>query len=518
MGRRAKRMAEGETPITGVAMSASARARRAPGQPPRAATRKRSATGRPAPAAPAPVEAAPRVTIFVSHKKTTHGQLARRIKHLFESRTERLDVLICEEDIAVGDLWEEWIERGLSQSQILLVLWPPREAAADTTWLVAEIERFRALCPDGRLVVIKCPDDPFPGLFRNVQMVDACRTALAERLLQPLYCTSKLTSVTPPLNERVTASEIARDAEEVELGFLGLAVTESRSLCEGLIVETAGLDVEQALDAANVLAPNGCRDILAWEKPSFSFGELHARASQEKGKGTFWIEEMARVIRDVTRQSSGSIMTSTFRGRGEAAGKIFRPQLESVDLVGSTPVRFHFCFHEVLVPELVRGPGPIGVVFNLLHLANRVRWEVLHPFLIKLGIGRGAVGAELSPQERRELIAKVNTSLRVIDLEADRHRMLDEALTGFDEVDRERIDQMRKERDRIRQAIASAADSNDFAKLMEELTRALEFNCKAMEVLAARFLELAQEDSQQLRAKLERGRAAAPQGSAAGGP
>jgi hypothetical protein len=52
------------------------------------------------------------------------------------------------------------------------------------------------------------------------------------------------------------------------------------------------------------------------------------------------------------------------------------------------PWRYHFVFHEVLVPELVRGPGRIGEVFSLLYNATRVRWEVLNPFVVNLSLAK----------------------------------------------------------------------------------------------------------------------------------
>src|SRR5262249_39299487 len=147
--------------------------------------------------------------------------------------------------------------------------------------------------------------------------------------------------------------------------------------------ETIDLAVTTAQDlgTARVRAPNGCACTLNWSLRTFTWNELRTRAEEEKGKGTFWVNEMEEVIIDVANRDRPRVMTSTFRGRGAVAGQIFRPQLERVDYINEVPVRFYFAFHEVLAPELVRGPGPIGDVFNLLYIATRVRWEVLNPFL-----------------------------------------------------------------------------------------------------------------------------------------
>src|SRR5262249_44442383 len=150
-----------------------------------------------------------------------------------------------------------------------------------------------------------------------------------------------------------------------------------------------------------VHAPNGCRSILNWNLDSFSWPDLHRRAEEEKGKGTFWVTEMEQVMLDVLREREPRVMTSTFRGRGPSvAGRIFRPHLDHVQFVDKArPVRFCFVFHEVLAPELVRGPGKIGDVFSILYIANRVRWEVLNPFLVKRFLADGASASALDADE-----------------------------------------------------------------------------------------------------------------------
>ena len=131
---------------------------------------------------------------------------------------------------------------------------------------------------------------------------------------------------------------------------------------------------------------------------------------------------MERVTLDVARGDYPRVMTSTFRGRGSVAGLIFRPHLDHVEFVDEKrPVRVHFVFHEVLAPELVRGPGQIGDVFNILYTATRVRWEVLNPFLVKRFLAKGSSRFEISEDERNELIEQIANSIRVIDQEAERH-------------------------------------------------------------------------------------------------
>ena len=359
-----------------------------------------------------------RVSIFVCHKVATHKRAAARIKEILESRTDRLDVHICE-DVLAGERWREWVAERIAQSQLLLVLLP--RDTADLTWIAAEIGRFQAACPGGRLVVLKHASAQLPDIVRDQQVVDASRDELQARFLAPLYRNPEFAGIPAPLNSRVKDTELRHDAKMIEDALLGIVDLRSEFFGEFLIVETTGLDLKSAagLDHAIVRAPSGCRRILDWNCRSFSWSELRARAAEERGKGTFWVSEMADVIADVARQSSARVMTSTFRARGkDTAGQIFRPQLDRVDFMEDTPVRYHFVFHEVLVPELVRGPEHIGEVFTLLYIATRVRWEVLNPFFVKLARDTPPSRWELTQEERRDLVARVSRSLRIIEHQA----------------------------------------------------------------------------------------------------
>src|SRR4029450_11864288 len=179
-----------------------------------------------------------------------------------------------------------------------------------------------------------------------------------------------------PLNDRVREDDIERDASEIEDALHGIVCPRPVFYRESLIVDTSRCDVAaDGFAGVQVNAPDGCPKILNWSQRSFSWQELLRRAEEDMGKGTFWVAEMERVILDVARDDYPRVMTSTLRGRGgSSAGLIFRPHLDHVQFVGEKrPVRFHFVFHEVLTPELVRGPGQIGDVFSIRYIANRGR-------------------------------------------------------------------------------------------------------------------------------------------------
>src|SRR5262245_58218621 len=118
-----------------------------------------------------------RIALFISHKVGLHGPAARRIKDIVESRTERLDVFVCE-DVQAGERWRDVIAKTISRTKILLVLWPGPNA--DTRWIQAEIEYFTTRCRNGRLVVLKSPGDPLPAFLREVQVIDTSKEKLRD--------------------------------------------------------------------------------------------------------------------------------------------------------------------------------------------------------------------------------------------------------------------------------------------------------------------------------------------------
>jgi hypothetical protein len=84
--------------------------------------------------------------------------------------------------------------------------------------------------------------------------------------------------------------------------------------------------------------------------------------------------------------------------------------------------------------------------------------------------------------------------------------MRDSVVSAFDDDDRALMVDLLKERERIYNAIVAAAKREDFDQFTGELMRALDLNCRAMELLANRFLELVREDCGRARVMMQRNR------------
>jgi hypothetical protein len=435
------------------------------------------------------------VSMFVSHKVANHERAARRIKQILEARTERLIIHICEE-IEAGDSFRSWISTQITDARAMLALLPPG-ATRDTTWMSYEIGAFQSH-PNGRLLVFKHADDPIPSTINEIEIINAERSDIRDKFLEPLLTRDNFIGDIRALNNRICHADLDRDADEIEEGFNGVLPTNSEIVGAALTVELIQ-PTSDNIDKAGITASPDFSEILDWRlSASATWKDLKVHALLEKGKGTFWAQELEDLMAGVAREESvRRILTSTFRGRGpDSVGKIFRPSLNRVDYIDNKPVRFYFTFHEVLVPELVRPKGPLGDVTDLLFVAIRLRWEVLYPFLLKRLEAEGSPDKwQMNEQERGKLIGNVIGSLRTIELQVERHHMYDAAVAAFPQTTWDELVLMLEERQQIVAAIEAAGQQNDFLGVIKELQRAVGFNCRVMPLLSRRFCELMEEDT-----------------------
>lgn len=372
------------------------------------------------------------VSMFISHKVANHERAARRIKEILEARTERLTIHICEE-IAAGDSFRTWISTQITAARAMLALLPPG-ATRDDTWMSYEIGAFLQSHTCGRLLVVKHASDPVPTTINEIEIISAEKSEIRDKFLEPLLTRDNFIADIKALNNRICHADLDRDAEEMEKAFNGVLPTNSEIVGAALTVELIQPTGDN-MDNASITASQDFSEILDWRLPaSAAWKDLKVHALLEKGKGTFWAEELEDLMAGVAREESvRRIITSTFRGRGpDSVGKIFRPGLNRVDYIDNKPVRFYFTFHEVLVPELVRPTGPLGDVTDLLLVTIRLRWEVLYPFLLKRFEAEGSPDKwQMNEQERGKLIGNVIGSLRTIELQVERHHMFDAAVAAF---------------------------------------------------------------------------------------
>ncbi|MFN8489862.1 MAG: CHAT domain-containing protein [Caldilineaceae bacterium] len=259
-------------------------------------------------------------------------------------------------------------------------------------------------------------------------------------------------------------------------------------------------EAQCAPDDVCVEAPAGCGKALNWTKTRFTWGELKKRAAEQKSKGTYWIDELEDMMIAGALDESPKIMTSTFRGRGSAGrGHIFGPILLKVDKTNGRPCRYHFCLQEMIVPELVRGKGPVGELFNLLHIGTRLRWEVIEPYL-------KAEKCTLSPEQETDIIQQVSISLRLIELEIEKFNMLalEAASSIFNDTEQETVNKLLSKRNVIKAELLQAIEASNFKGLIAELKQVRKLNIAFMEFVARKYYELMKDDYEQNLKTLDR--------------
>jgi hypothetical protein len=377
----------------------------------------------------------------------------------------------------------------------LLLLLPP--SGSDISWIKSEIKTFQEAHPNGWIVPFKSPADKVPDFIKDRQVIDATEENFFKFLLTPIFKGDPNTGLKTPLNPRITEDDLLLDAKEIEDIVRGLAPFKSRSYGEYLIVEVCGLDVDESFGKATVLAPDGCIEILNWQKKEFSWSELVAWANEENSKGTFWVNEMENVIKTVCNGKCPPVMSSTFRGRGgQSLSRIFEPHLYNVDYVEENPVRFYFSFHQVLTPEVVRGIGQIGDIFNALYTATRMRWEIIEPYYVKR-----FAQLPTNVDEQKQLIGHVINSFRVIDEYSERHNVIDDVYNDFKNSGNENLNelvQFMKMRETIKDDLINSAQKNNFKQFVDQLSKALPLNLRVTEMLAEEYLKLVREDRKRL--------------------
>lgn len=239
---------------------------------------------------------------------------------------------------------------------------------------------------------------------------------------------------------------------------------------------------------SQVEAPGGLEKTLSTTKTSLTWEELTSRTSKKEWKGTYWIEEIEQVAAAIALEEAPEILTSTFRGHGpDGHGRIFRPVLLKAAQLDEATLQLHFYFNQVIVPELVRGPGVIGELFNLLRVGTRMRWEVIEPFL----------KYQNRPEKGPEILDKVSFSLRLIELEVEKYNILEEVQARnniFNPSEQQIMDELLDQHARVKSQLKGAIAAESFACLMDQLKEAREVNIKAMELASRKYHELLVQD------------------------
>ncbi len=429
-----------------------------------------------------------RVHLFISCRAEDR-KLADEIERLLCACSKRLKVHIYPHSRPGSD-WEDWIRDKLRISHLLLLLFTDPDA--DWDWCLYEAGLFTPLRQryskfPRPIVCLHGLEEVPPRQLRSLRAIQADAGEIEDAFLRPLLKTPDLTGVEPVLAPRLGDKRIERTAAGIAKLFLRHAVTDIDYRGEYFVIEIprgATVTPTELPPRSVVLAPEGFNRVLGWKKHRFSWAELTRRAQPTRGKGKYWIEEIAEVICKSIRRESVPLMTSTFRAEG--GGHIYRPLLTRIDRRDGEPFRFHFFFNQEIRPEVIRGPDIVGELFNYLTIGNRLRFEVAEPYIKRLHDLQG-----LSEQDRGRLLRQIGESLEVIEDESQRLDLWEgpECAEVFGD-DGQRALELLREREHVKVDLRHALATKNLESLKAMLER--------LRSLSARVLNLATESYHEL--------------------
>ena len=440
---------------------------------------------------------ADQISIFISFKEQD-AEIAEQIKRIIQQHG-RIEIHVFKETEG-GVEYRDWIKSCLQRSHLFLLIYT--DLTADWTWCMYEAGLFTPLngAPERPLICLHPPHILPPAPLSHYEAVKAEPADLVTRLLRPLYLETPnlIPAATHPVNDYLTDETMQNIAEELT------RLMETKGLEPEYYDETIKITINDPTvlqgEEANIpedtpIEVVGHRrqlDLLGIQNRTFTWAELREQAKLDSGADASWINELTQALKTAATGNHPGVMTSTFRHiRG---GRIYRPNLFRVDKVNGQPLIYYLLFNEELAPELLPLDNTPGKLFNLLRLENRVRAEIIDPFLTKieqLPVGIGAEG------EHARLCQQVKERLDAIDLEADRHDLFGQHLmeSVFSGKDRDDAKSLRTERVDLHGEIMTAIRLTNTQRLKYFLEKRRDVNHKLMALTARVYSQAVAEDN-----------------------
>ena len=427
------------------------------------------------------------VRVFISHKHQDKDA-ALRVAQILQNFSGRLKIFVSEKDIKAGDNWDEELEEKLRQSDVLLLLYT--DPTQEWDWCLYEAGMFRGQKPR-RVICLFPPGADKPKPLRKLQAVAADEKTLKE-FLRSFICTEELTGIRPPLNNKAGEESIELAAKQIEGMFVPREARPeytARRMCLEIPLDT-NVDSEQVPGGAQVEADAKTLAIFGKAEGQWTWAELVESLAQKTSgpPSTKWLDELGNAMLIASKGDLIKPMLGTFLGA--EGGKFFRPILFRVDraIANKRVYRFYVIFNEELAPEEIGGPRDAGVIFNLLRIANRFRWELIEPFLEK--------GDKITSEEQAAIACKqLQEGIENIEEESRAQGFLDpEKVKDAFDSDSDKVligEQFDSWNRQIRQPLMQALARREMGRVKELIEAARKLNQKFTIITAKRYSELA---------------------------
>ena len=450
-----------------------------------------------------------KIRIFVSHKQQDF-QAAHQLKKILGERSgNQVKIFVSEQDIKGGDKWGEALKSVLQSSRLLILLYTnPTE---DWDWCLYETGLFTPLKGDSsrRVICFHADSVDPPKPLKNLQTVPivtsnpgedvdenevmqaqaARNTRLIDSFLEPFFLEDKL--VGRAINPSLEPDQLSRIAVEIAALFAPQEI-ERHYPIKRLAIEypdDAEFTQDQIAAESSVTTTNEDLAILGVGFKATTWANLVA-CMKEAGIDTHWTTELARQIfaRHTGQAFLNKAIISTFRGADD--NKSYRPVLYRIDIKNRKSFRFHVLFAEQYSAHILGDSAMPAAVFNLIHLANRMRADVIDRFTAEL------IGQSLAANELGTLLQRLQTALRFVEDEAAHlGYLLPEKVEELFELphDKKTVVRLFAEWEGIRESLREAISKESMSGVKRQLEAMRQVNATFLVMASQRYAYLIKE-------------------------
>ena len=316
---------------------------------------------------------AEKVNIFISYKKGDVA-LANALDRIFGNfGGDRVETFVATKMIP-GTLWENWIRDSLAKSHLLFLIFTDPDQ--DWGWCLFEAGLFLGLdVEDHRHVVcIYQPANEPPRPLKSMQGVPANTSDILSMLRTVSYDTA-LTQTTTPLNRNVSDDTLRGAAEDIAQLFL-LRMARPEPVYPEIQL-TFG---QPELSDDTIVTPDTrAIGLFGIADGEWKWGQFIQELDL---KDSPLVDELGRAIKIIARRRAPGPLAANYRS--PETGTYYTPAIYRVERLNGKLVTCRVALIPQSTPIDTGGPGDAGVLFNMLKMGVRFRWEVVETFLSKL--------------------------------------------------------------------------------------------------------------------------------------
>jgi hypothetical protein len=331
------------------------------------------------------VTMADKLNIFISYKKDD-VILASAIDGIFGNfGGNRVETYIAAKLLA-GAKWEVWIRDSLAKSHLLILLFTDPDQ--DWGWCLFEAGLFLGLDVDDHrhVVCIYQPNNEPPRPLKSIQGVPANASDILS-LFKSLFRDTALTQTDTPLNVQVTDNALSSSAEEIAKLFVLRRARPESVYPELLLTFPQVTNTENATFHENgtlyddiIVTPDTrATSLFGIADGEWRWGQLIKELDL---KGSPLVDELGKAIGALARRRAPRPIAANYRS--PETSTYYSPAIYRVERLDKKLVTCRVAFIPESSPIDTGGPGDAGVLFSMLRMGVRFRWEIIETFLAKL--------------------------------------------------------------------------------------------------------------------------------------